>query len=437
MGDALNGTHSLEGGSRVPQTEGEAQQQATPHAHSHNGVVYREQNPLSSQEPPAKEHEREGKLNEAISPHSPSQNLPPPNAPTPTSSSVQPRPPSLVQSSSTVGEAKTESKTTAVRSAPPALVGYEALEKERNIEATATSTVDEDEMETNVNEERCLNADRPLSRDGSPQSVARGDYVTHEDKERCGSGDESALLQQRDAREESPSLVIDTGSQQEPVREAAPVISNQMETENLEKDKQVGVDSVTSNSQVSSDEIEVLGSPHSTSSNEEEVDLGMDIIEEGEETPPPAPPPKGVLMKAPSVTTTMSQAHIQSLSSRIGVSPSHTASRLALENLKKGSDTVRKPNVIVASPSSSLVVDLSRGGNNPDKEGGGGEAGKDRQSVVTDNFRVRQVAKVKQFFTTLQTFGNKNGSEVAEQVQELITAVVVSLGWELSDYSWD
>lgn len=41
--------------------------------------------------------------------------------------------------------------------------------------------------------------------------------------------------------------------------------------------------------------------------------------------------------------------------------------------------------------------------------------------------RTKQVAKLKQFFTTLQGFGNKLGSEAAEQVQELITALVVSL----------
>ena len=39
---------------------------------------------------------------------------------------------------------------------------------------------------------------------------------------------------------------------------------------------------------------------------------------------------------------------------------------------------------------------------------------------------VHQVAKLKRFFTTLQQFGNKMSSEVAEQVQELITALVVS-----------
>ncbi len=44
----------------------------------------------------------------------------------------------------------------------------------------------------------------------------------------------------------------------------------------------------------------------------------------------------------------------------------------------------------------------------------------------SSGYRVRQVAKVKRFFTTLQGFGNKMSSEVAEQVQELIAALVVS-----------
>ena len=57
-----------------------------------------------------------------------------------------------------------------------------------------------------------------------------------------------------------------------------------------------------------------------------------------------------------------------------------------------------------------------------DEEGGSGGGGEENSA----SYRVRQVAKVKQFFTTLQTFGNKQGSESAEQVQELITALVVS-----------
>ena len=44
---------------------------------------------------------------------------------------------------------------------------------------------------------------------------------------------------------------------------------------------------------------------------------------------------------------------------------------------------------------------------------------------VSPSYRAKQVAKLKRFFTTLQGFGNKLGSEGAEQVQELILALVV------------
>ena len=42
--------------------------------------------------------------------------------------------------------------------------------------------------------------------------------------------------------------------------------------------------------------------------------------------------------------------------------------------------------------------------------------------------RSKECAKVKQFFTTLQRFANNISHDVAEQVQELITALVVSTG---------
>lgn len=45
---------------------------------------------------------------------------------------------------------------------------------------------------------------------------------------------------------------------------------------------------------------------------------------------------------------------------------------------------------------------------------------------ILASYRVRKVAKVKQFFTTLQHFGNRQSSEVADQVQELIAALVVN-----------
>jgi runt-related transcription factor 1 len=39
----------------------------------------------------------------------------------------------------------------------------------------------------------------------------------------------------------------------------------------------------------------------------------------------------------------------------------------------------------------------------------------------------KECARIKQFFTTLQTFANNTSPEVAEQVQELITALINGL----------
>ena len=380
---------------------------------SHNGVK------APIQETDVKEtklDQTEAQTKAAITPppatDSPASSLPPP-----------PPPPSLVQSSDLSSEPHSESKAT-VRTAPPALVGCETLDKQ----VTEDRPEDVEGMELNDGEVSSL--------DGT-QLVEGGNHVKQDE----GSSDINTTAQQqlqqqehqRDVSEESPGLVIDTGSQLETEDEAAPVISER-KTEGHRENQPLDVSSTASSSQVLYEEggkvggqIEEPSSPQSITSNEEDVELEMDIIEEGEEerdTPPPLPPPipRGTLMKPP-VASTISQA-------RIGVSPSHTANRLAIETLKKG-ELVRKPNVIMSSPSSSgsSMLDLSRGagGSNSGKEDGGSDSGKDRQSVVMDNFRVRQVAKVKQLFTTLQQFSNESGSEVAEQVQELITAVVVSI----------
>ena len=55
------------------------------------------------------------------------------------------------------------------------------------------------------------------------------------------------------------------------------------------------------------------------------------------------------------------------------------------------------------------------------------ESGKDSAKTPSSSvMNVKQAAKVKQFFTTIQQHGNKVGREVAEQVQELIHALMVS-----------
>ena len=449
--DTPNGRHLVETVSQQPMEEShtagksspdsELERPSPPEEQSHNGVTSMEENTSSLQEADLtlmKETDvkevKESKLDQT---KAETDTTPPP--PTVTSASSlpppPPPPPSLVQSSDLHDEPRNENKAT-VRTAPPALVGCETLDKE----ASEERPEDEEEIELNDGQARSVD---------STQLVGEGSHIKQDEgssdiddsaQQQLQRREEEVEHQQHDVSEESPGLVIDMGSQPGTEDEIAPAhVVGKPEMEEHGKNKHIAVNSATDSSQVSSYEGLKGGqpaepsSPQSITSNEEDVELEMDIIEEGEEDPPPLPPPipRGTLMKAPtaSVTSTLSQAHIQTLSSahpRIGVSPSHTANRLALENLKNR-DSVRKPNVIVSSPSSSgsSVVDLSRNGNSV-KEGGGNDPGRDRQSVVTDNFRVRQVAKVKQFFTALQQFSNKRGSEVAEQVQELITAVVVS-----------
>ena len=402
-GDTLNGAHSLASSSGQDIKESQA---LVSQERNVNGLAYGEERASAELEQgrSTDEEREENRQTTQLPPQSAA--VAPPHAP-PTAT---PHPPSLVQSGSSVVDSSMSES--AVRTAPPALVGYEAVSKEGRGEERG-------EMEANGRERDAGERPREAGEgeEGSKRVVSEGE----------------SKLQVRHTREESPDLVIDTHSQH--VGEGAPSIINNPETESNEKHKHVGVNLVTRNSQVLPESAEAVAlnrenligqpdSPHSSSGNED-VDLDMEIIEEGEEeegeseTPPTAPPPKGVLMKADNTTTISQTGHLQSPHPHIGISPSHTA---AIESLKKG-ESVRKPNVIVATPSSS-----GAGGHNPNREGGGGgggESGKDRYSVVSDSFRVRQVAKVKQFFTTLQQFGNKNGSEVAEQVQELITAVVV------------
>ena len=65
----------------------------------------------------------------------------------------------------------------------------------------------------------------------------------------------------------------------------------------------------------------------------------------------------------------------------------------------------------------------SQGGNDGFHMRNKGEGNGGRVVAMTN---AKQAAKVKQFFTTIQQHGNKLGSEVAEQVQELIHALMVS-----------
>ena len=69
----------------------------------------------------------------------------------------------------------------------------------------------------------------------------------------------------------------------------------------------------------------------------------------------------------------------------------------------------------IKAPPTSGSVTMTTTGPAPSGSQGQGEGGK----------RSKECAKVKQFFTTLQKFANNISHDVAEQVQELITALVV------------
>ena len=444
MSDTPNGTHSLQSSTQLSAEGSSEARPLAPEEHSQNGVVCEEGNPSSAQEASTdftKEPSEEIERRRQSSPTPPTMLEGPP--PIQTTPLAPPQPPTLVPR---VAESSRSEMESGVRTAPPALVGYEALDKE----VSHIVTTEKGGVETSVSE-TCPMDTGPAADVVSPGHIAED---TDNVATSGGCGDDNLATQpKRDVREESPTLVIDTGSQSEQEGESAPVISEpKKDGHKAAMDKlshMTSAESRANNDPLLSSESFTRGhrmddepaSPQSTSSNEEDVELEMDIIEEGEEeeegSEGTSPPLKGVLIKpataASSSSSAISQAHIQPITSssshpRIGVSPSHTASRLAMENLKKGdNDVLRKPNVIVANPSVGGIAMFGSGGgavNNTSKEGDSDSA-RDRQTVVTDNFRVRQVAKVKQFFTTLQKFGNKNGSEVAEQVQELIIAVVV------------
>ena len=103
----------------------------------------------------------------------------------------------------------------------------------------------------------------------------------------------------------------------------------------------------------------------------------------------------------------------------------HTANNpsertVSLSDISQNKETVtRKEQVIVLSPEKTVISKVGPDATQTatptsDKDG-------------TKAQHSKQSAKVKQFFTTLQMFGNKTSQEMADQVQELIAALVVSL----------
>ncbi len=324
MSDTPNGRHSpVEERTTAGKSaaDNKLERPPLPEEFSHNGVTSVEENRFPIQETKltmketgvkeieeSKQDQIEAQTMAAITP-------PPATDPPASSSAPPPPPPSLVQSSDLHSEPQSENKAT-VRTTPPALVGCDILDKQVGEER---STEGMEEMDLNDSE--------------------ASNQVVEEERRDEGSSDvidTAGQLQQRehqqDVSEESPGLVIDTGSQLETEDETAPIVIGESATEEHRENKPLTVNSAADGSQVLYEEgmkggqVEEPSSPQSITSNEEDIELEMDIIEEGEEerdTPPPLPPPipRGTLMKPPttSVTSTISQA-------RIGVSPSHTAS---------------------------------------------------------------------------------------------------------------
>ena len=104
----------------------------------------------------------------------------------------------------------------------------------------------------------------------------------------------------------------------------------------------------------------------------------------------------------------------------------HSNRPVIITNSHGSPSLVLKGSVATVSP--SLMHDNDGGSEERgymvgEREKGGVPPGHNGDILVS--YRARKVAKVKQFFTTLQHFGNKQSTEVAEQVQELIAALMV------------
>ena len=104
--------------------------------------------------------------------------------------------------------------------------------------------------------------------------------------------------------------------------------------------------------------------------------------------------------------------------------------------LMKGSVATVSPSLLQENDRGTMDERVFGGGrvSMAEREKGGMVSSSGENVDIPSSYRVRKVAKVKQFFTTLQRFGDRQSSEVAEQVQELIAALVVS-SLSLSVYS--
>lgn len=182
---------------------------------------------------------------------------------------------------------------------------------------------------------------------------------------------------------------------------------------------------------------------------------------------PKLTPAEGSIRTSPGIPdeepNTMAEEEKNDPVTEFQTSPEDQSTKIAMETLgpvQEGQDSIRtQPSVVTAEQTAQTKPqDLgpslpgNSGGNLPPKplqsdvlQGKTSSEGTSKSKttrsisdgILSDeelgensaSFRVRQVAKVKRFFTTLQTFGNKISGEVAEQVQELIAALVVSGQW--------
>ena len=159
-------------------------------------------------------------------------------------------------------------------------------------------------------------------------------------------------------------------------------------------------------------------------SSDDEIDDNLEIVVEGEEDDESNEDSaidtnerkeEECHSAPPELTKTLSDPELMEISTM-----SKTTS---INNVSQGSQTssttplvstdTRPMSVVMATSSSSTTSVTSA-----------------TSTVTTDKVatrnRSKECAKVKQFFTTLQTFANNVSRDVAEQVQELITALVVS-----------
>ena len=130
--------------------------------------------------------------------------------------------------------------------------------------------------------------------------------------------------------------------------------------------------------------------------SDDEVDDNLEIIVEGEEEE------DEVAMETSSSVSTVKE-HIPSANS------SPPVLKKAVQNTELSSSTYT---TVSSSESNATTSSVSTTATSSD--------------AVNVQRSSKECAKVKQFFTTLQTFANKISRDVAEQVQELITALVVS-----------